>query len=86
MGVNLEPSSVLESAMGRNRIELDSKFTDLIDMISVFKKDLKKVASIAQTDLDIKYGVKSPSVATAVGIASERRLHATSTPVISPTT
>ena len=58
MGVNLEPSSVLESAMGRNRIELDSKFTDLIDMISVFKKDLKKVASIAQTDLDLEVWLK----------------------------
>ena len=85
MGVNFEPDSVLGSAMGRNRIELDQKFTDLINSISVFRKDLTKVASVAQTDLHMKFGFKSPSVATAGGGANERRPHAaTATPAIIP--
>ena len=84
MGVNFEPVSVLGSAMDRNRIELDQKFTDLINLISVFKKDLTKIAIVAQTDFDVKCGFKSPSVATAGDIAIERRPHAAiATPPIS---
>ena len=87
MGVNFEPDSVIGSAMGRNQIELDQEFTDLINAISVFRKDLMKVASVAQTDLDMKFGFKSPSVETAGDIASERCPHAaTATPAISPPT
>ena len=73
--------------MDRNRIELDQKFTDLINSISVFRKDLMKVTSVAQTDLGMTFGYKSPSVATAGGGTSERRPHAaTATPAISPVT
>ena len=87
MGVKFGTSSVIGSAMDRNQIELDQKFTDLIDSISVFKKDLMKVSSVAQTDPDVKCGFKSPSVAIAGDIASERRPHAaTATPAISPVT
>ena len=75
MGVSFEPDSVLGSAMDRNRIELDQKFTDLIDLISVFKKDLMKVASVAQTGRIARCGSTTSSVATVM--PSERRLDTT---------